>query len=146
MSSKRIARFNTLLVDHLICRLDRTQQENFSECRLFDSDGSKYLVQREQGNPTKMSLSFSLAGFADNMAVAGSLSNIAAELSARHDRHCQISTSVEGTYQLVLTIQLDTLQSLHSTLQLQFLQSVSCIRADMLCWPLRLLLFPHPWP
>ena len=137
MSNKRIARFNTLLVDHLVSRLDRTQKDNFSECRLFDSDGSKYLLQREQEDPDKSRLSFSLAAFADNAAVAASLALIAADLSARHCRYCEICTNVEGSYQLVLTIQLDTLQSMNPTLQLQCLQSIGCIRADILCWSLR---------
>lgn len=137
--SKRFARFNTLVVDHLVSRLDRTQKENFSECRLFDSDGSKYLLQREQEDPNKIRLSFSLAEFAANIAVAASLSTIAADLSAQHHRYCEMCTDVEGSYQLVLTIQLDTLQSENPALQLQYLQSIGCIRADILCWPLRLL-------
>ncbi|KAL3140954.1 hypothetical protein ABBQ32_005478 [Trebouxia sp. C0010 RCD-2024] len=135
--SKRFARFNTLVVDHLVSRLDRTQKENFSECRLFDSDGSKYLLQREQEDPNKIRLSFSLAEFAANIAVAASLSTIAADLSAQHHRYCEMCTDVEGSYQLVLTIQLDTLQSENPALQLQYLQSIGCIRADILCWPLR---------
>ena len=140
MSSKRFARYNTLVVDHLVSRLDRAHQENFSECRLFDSDGSKYLLQREQETPNKIRLSFSLAAFADNIAVAGSLRSIAADLSERFRGHCQISSDLEGSYQLVVTVQLDTLQSLEPTQQAQYLQGIACIRADVLCWPLRLLL------
>ena len=141
MSSKRVARFNTLVVDHLLSRLDRAHQENFSECRLFDTDGSKYLLQREQKNPNKIRLSFSLAAFTDNIAVASNLIPIAADLSARYQGDCQISSDSGGSYQLVVTIQLDTLHSLHPTQQLQYLQGIACIRADVLCWPLRLLLY-----
>ena len=137
MSGKRTARFNTLVVDHLVSRLDRAHQDNFSECRLFDSDGSKYLLQREQETPNKIRLSFSLAAFADNTAVAGSLSAIAADLSARYQGHCQIASDAEWSYQLVVTFQLDTLQSLPPAQQLQYLQVAGCIRADILCWPLR---------
>lgn len=138
MSSKRIARYNTLVVDHLISRLDRAHQGNFSECRLFDTDGSKYLLQQDQEIPDKIRLSFSLAAFADNVAVAGSLGPIAADLSVRYCGHCQISSDLEGSYQLVVTVQFATLQSLHSTQQLQYFQGIACIRADVLCWPLRL--------
>lgn len=140
MSSKRIARFNTLVVDHLLSRLDRAHQENFSECRLFDSDGSKYLLQREQETPNKIRLSVSLAGFTDNIAVAGNLTSLAADLSARYQGHCQISSDSGGSYQLVVTLQLDSLHSLHPTQQLQYLRGIASIRADVLCWPLRLLL------
>ena len=140
MSNKRTARFNSLVVDHLLSRLDRAHQEDFSECRLFDSDGSKYLLQREQETPNKIRLSFSLVAFADNVAVAGSLIPIAADLSARYQGHCQMSSDSGGSYQLVVTVQLDTLRSLHPTQQLQYLQGIACIRADVLCWPLRLLL------
>ena len=143
MSGKRIARFNTLVVDHLVSRLDPAHQENFSECRLFDTDGSKYLLQREQHSPNKIRLSFSLAASADNKAVADSLELIAADLSARHRDCCQISSDVEGSYQLAVTIQLDKVQSLHPAQQLQCLQGIGCIRADILCWPLRLLLCPQ---
>lgn len=143
MSGKRSARFNTLVVDHLVSRLDPAHQENFSECRLFDTDGSKYLLRREQQTPNKIRLSFSLAAFADNIAVAGSLEAIAADLSARHRECCQISSDVESSYQLAVTINLDTVQSLHPTQQLQYLQATACIRADTLCWPLRLLLCPQ---
>lgn len=137
MSARRLSRYNTLVVDYLMSRLDRAQQANFSECRLFDSDGSKYLLQREQNTPDKIRLSFALAAFNDNKAVANTMDNIAAALSTRYHGHCKVCSDTDGAYQLILTLQLDSLQSLDSTQQLNYLQDVGSIRAGTLCWPLR---------
>ena len=137
MSARRLTRHNTLVVDYLISRLDRAQEATFSECRLFDSDGSKYLLQREQDTPDKIRLSFALAAFADNKAVSDNIDTIAAALNTRHHRNCKVCSNTDGPYHLIVTIQLDSLRSLDSSQQSHCLQIVGSIRADTLCWPLR---------
>ena len=143
MSAKRVARYNALVVDYLVARADRSQQANHSESRLFDTDGSKYLLQHEQDIPNQIRLSLSLAAFTDNLGVARSLASITADLHAKHQEYCSIRSDADGQYQLVVIIQLDALQRLDPIQQLSRLQAIGCIRADVLCWPLRSALSRH---
>ena len=92
MTTKRVARYNTPVLETLQSRLESAPQSEFSECRLFDTDGSKYLLQREQD---VFRVSFSLAGFADNVAVSTNLIPILHELQTRHESICRVSTARE---------------------------------------------------
>lgn len=136
MSTKRLVRYSTLVLETLQSRLDSSPQSEFSECRLFDTDGSKYLLQREQDSPNVFRVSFSLAGFADNVAVSTNLIPISHELQARHERICRVSTG-QGTYQVKFEILCDRLLGLERAQQLNLLQSIASVRADVLCWRLR---------
>lgn len=136
MSTKRVARYSTLVLETLQSRLDSPPQSEFSECRLFDTDGSKYLLQREQDSPNVFRVSFSLAGFADNLAVSTNLITIVHELQVRNESICQVSTG-QGTYQVKFEILCDRLLGLGPAQQLSLLQSIASMRADVLCWPLR---------
>lgn len=130
MTTKRVARYNTLVLETLQSRLESAPQSEFSECRLFDTDGSKYLLQREQD---VFRVSFSLAGFADNVAVSTNLTPILHELQTRHESICRVSTG-PGTYQVEFEILCDRLKPAQ---QLSLFQSIASMRADVLCWPLR---------
>ena len=136
MSTKRVARYNTLVLETLQRRLASTPQSEFSECRLFDSDGSKYLLQRDQDAPNVFRVSFSLAGSADNVAVSTNLTPIMHELQARNKSICRVSTG-PGTYQVTFEILCDRLIGLKPAQQLSLFQSIASVRADVLCWPLR---------
>ncbi len=136
MSAKRAARHNTLVVEFLQSRLDSAHRADFSECRLFDSDGSKYLLQREQDTPDVIRLSFALAGSSSNAAVSANLASITADLQVRHQGHCHVSSG-EGTYQVKIDLLCDSLIEITPAQQLSCLQRIACVRADTLCWPLR---------
>lgn len=136
MTAKRVARYNTLVLETLQSRLGSAPQTEFSECRLFDSDGSKYLLQREQDGPSVFRVSFSLAGFADNVAVSTNLTPIMHELQAQNENICRVSTG-QGTYQVKFEILCDRLLDLKPAQQLSLFQSIASVRADILCWPLR---------
>ncbi|DBA87368.1 hypothetical protein WJX77_006866 [Trebouxia sp. C0004] len=136
MSAKRFARCNTLVLETLQSRLESAPQSEFSECRLFDSDGSKYLLQREQDAPSLFRVFFSLAGFTDNEAVSTNLTPIMLELQARNESICRVSTG-QGTYQLKFEVLCDRLLGLEPAQQLSMFQSIASVRADILCWPLR---------
>ena len=136
MSTKRVARHNTLVLETLQTRVQSVPQIEFSECKLFDSDGSKFLLQREQDAPNAFRVSFSLAGFADNVAVSTNLTSITHELQARNESICRVSTG-QGTYQVKYEILCDRLLGLGPAQQLSLFQSIASVRADVLCWPLR---------
>ncbi|DBA70677.1 TPA: hypothetical protein ACH3X2_012055 [Trebouxia sp. C0005] len=136
MSAKRVARHNTLVFETLQSRLGSAPQSEFSECRLFDTDGSKYLLQREQDAPNVFRVSFSLAGFTENAAVSTNLASIVHELQTRNESVCRVSTG-QGTYQVKFEILCDRLLALKPAQQLSLFQSVASVRADVLCWPLR---------
>lgn len=136
MSAKRVGRHNTLVFETLQSRLGSAPQSEFSECRLFDTDGSKYLLQREQDAPNVFRVSFSLAGFTENAAVSTNLASIVHELQTRNESVCRVSTG-QGTYQVKFEILCDRLLALKPAQQLSLFQSVASVRADVLCWPLR---------
>ena len=136
MCAKTTARHNKLVVEFLQSRLVPAHQSDFSECRLFDSDGSKYLLQRDQESPGVFRLSFSVAGMSFNTAVATSLPTIRGDLQARYQGSCRVSAE-EGAYQLKLHILCDSLLGLDPARQLHLLQQIASVRADILCWPLR---------
>lgn len=136
MSAKRVARHNTLVFESLQSRLESWNENEFSECRLFDTDGSKYLLQRDQDTPGVIRLSFSLAGCAENAAVSASLPAITDDLQARNQDICRVSAG-QGSYQLRFEILYDALLGIGPARQLSCFRNIASVRADTLCWPLR---------
>ena len=136
MSTKRATRHNAMIVEFLQSKIQPAQQVEFSECRLFDDDGSKYLLQREQELPNVIRLSISLAGFADYAALSASLTAVAADLQSRYQNVCRVVPGV-GTCQLKLDILCEQLLSLSAEQQQAKVQSMASVRADTLTWLLR---------
>ena len=136
MSAKRATRHNGLIVEFLQSKIQPAQQVESSECRLFDDDGSKYLLQREQETPNVIRLSVSLAGFAEYAALSASLSAVSSDLQSRYQSVCRVVPGA-GTCQLKLDIFCDQLLSLSAEQQLAKIKNIASVRADTLTWPLR---------
>ena len=136
MSTKRDTRHNALIVEFLQNKLQPSKQADSSECRLFDDDGSKYLLQREQDTPTVIRLSVSLAGFTEYPALSANLDAVVSDLQSKYQGVCRVVAGA-GSCQLKIDILCDSLLSLSAQQQLTQLHNIASIRADALAWPLR---------
>ena len=136
MSTKRDTRHNPLIIEFLKTKVQPSQQADSSECRLFDDDDTKYLLQREQDAPSVIRLSVSLAGFTENPALSANLAAVASDLQSRYQDVCRVVAG-SGSCQLKVDILCDSLLSLSAQQQLTQLHNIASIRADTLAWPLR---------
>ena len=136
MSTKRITLYHPLIVEFLQSKIQPAQQSDSSECRLFDDDGSKYLLQREQDAPNVIRLSVSLAGFAEYPALSNKLAALTSDLQSKYQGACRVLAG-GGSCQIKVELLCNSLLSLDAEQQLTQLLSIASIRADALTWPLR---------
>lgn len=125
-----------LVLHFLQSCLDGPHQKDECESRLFDNNGSKYLLIRELKSLDLIRLSTSIAGFQANQALADSISAIQKDLQHRFGEPCVVTTE-QKAYQFVLEFNIAKLKTLEPGLRQAYLQNVAAIQSFILGWPLR---------
>lgn len=125
-----------LVLSFILSCVDGSHHKDECESRLFDSNGSKYLLTRELKTEDLIRLSISIAGFKDNQAVAQNSHEIQKYLQHRYGEPCVVSTE-QKAYHFVLEIHTAKLKALESNQRQAYLHEVAGVQSFILGWPLR---------
>ena len=133
MATKAI---HPLVLSFLQSCLDGTHQKDECESRLYDGQGSKYLLIRQRSPVDLITVSISIAGFRENEALAKDLAAIQRDLQRRFGHIAVINTG-QDAYQFVLEISSDKLKGSQPAYCETYLHGVAAVQSNILGWPLR---------
>ena len=133
MATKPVHR---LVLNFLQSCVDGAHQNDECEARLYDSNGSKYLLTRNTKIANLITLSVSINGFRDNKAVAQNIRPIQSDLQQRYGEVCVV-TSEQKAYQFVLELNSDKLKRGEAAYRETVLHNIAAVQSYILGWPLR---------
>lgn len=125
-----------LVLGFLQSCLDGAHQKDDCESRLYDGQGSKYLLTRQRSPVDLIRVSISIAGFRENEALAKNVAAIQRDLQHRFGHIAAINTGKDA-YQFVLEISSDKLKGSEPAYCEAYLQGVAAVQSNILGWPLR---------
>ena len=125
-----------LVLGFLQSCLDGAHRKDECESRLYDGQGSKYLLTRQRSPSDLIRVAISIAGFRENVAVAESVGAIQRDLQHRFGEVAIINTE-QNAYQFVLEISSDMLKGSEPAYCETYLQGVAAVQSHILGWPLR---------